>query len=68
MRRDVNEISITVKKERISEIGPKPITISKVQSLTSFDDNKEKQQSKRSSSNSENQEEAKKVKVSLKFN
>lgn len=52
---------INVKKERISEVGSKPITISKVQSLA---EEKEKQ-TKRSSSNSSNQEDAKKVKVSF---
>lgn len=58
MRRE-DDNNITVKKERVSEVGPKPITISKVQSLS------EDKQTKRSSSNSSTQEDAKKVKVSF---
>lgn len=55
-------MNATVKKERISEVGPKPITITKVQSLSKKNS---EEKSKRSSSNSEKQEEAKKVKVSF---
>lgn len=58
MRRE-DELNATVKKERVSEVGPKIITISKVQSLA------EDKQTKRSSSNSSTQEDAKKVKVSF---
>lgn len=57
MRRE--EVLVNVKKERISEVPTKTITISKVQSLA------EEKQTKRSSSNSSIQEDAKKVKVSF---